>query len=108
MELYILRHAIAVDRGTPGYEDDRQRPLTPEGRKKMRLIAKGMKALGLEFDLILSSPYLRAKETAEIATEVLRARNKLKFSDDLAVDGDPRTLLKGLLRAPKRVLLVGH
>ena len=108
MELYILRHAIAVDRGTPGYEDDSQRPLTPEGRKKMRRIAKGMKALGLKFDLILSSPYLRAKETAEIAAQVLQARNKLRFSDDLAVDGDVRALLKSLLHAPKRVLLVGH
>jgi len=108
MELYILRHAIAVDRGTPGYDDDSQRPLTSEGRKKMRCIAKGMKALELKFDLILSSPYVRAKETAEIAAQVLQAQRKLKFSDDLAVDGDPRVLIKSLERSPKRVLLVGH
>ena len=108
MELYILRHAIAVDRAAPGYSDDSRRPLTSEGRRKMRDIAKGMKALELKFDLILSSPYLRAKETAEIAAQVLQAQRKLKFSDDLAVDGDPRVLIKSLERSPQRVLLVGH
>jgi phosphohistidine phosphatase len=108
MELYILRHAIAVDRGTPGYADDSLRPLTAEGRKKMRRIAKGMKALQLRFDLILSSPFLRAKETAEIAAEVLQARRKLKFSEDLAVTGDPKALIESLPHSCKQVLLVGH
>ena len=108
MELYILRHAIAVDPGTPGYADDSQRPLTPEGRKKMRRIAQGMKALELKFNLILSSPYLRAKETAEIAAEILQARPRVKFSDELAPDGNPKILIKSLTRSPERVLLVGH
>ena len=46
MNIYIIRHAIAVDEGTPGYEDDSQRPLTDKGRKKMRQIAKGLRAFG--------------------------------------------------------------
>ena len=65
MNLYIIRHAIAVDAGTADFEDS-QRPLTDKGRKKMRQIAKGLRSLGVEFDLILSSPYLRTQETAEI------------------------------------------
>jgi phosphohistidine phosphatase len=108
MELYILRHAIAVERGTPDYDDDSQRPLTPQGRKKMRRIAQGMKALGLKFDAIFSSPYRRAKETGEIAAEVLGAQRKLKFSDQLTPDGDPKVLIASLARAGERVLLVGH
>ena len=64
MNLYILRHGIAVERGTPGYAKDADRPLTLEGERKLQLIAQAMKALDLAFDLILSSPYLRARQTA--------------------------------------------
>ena len=74
MKLYILRHGIAVEPGTPGYETDADRPLTSEGERKMRQIAGAMEALELSFDLILSSPYLRARQTAEIVAEVLTAR----------------------------------
>ena len=54
MILYVLRHGIAALRGTAEYPDDSTRPLTGKGEKKMRRIAGGMEALGLEFDLILS------------------------------------------------------
>jgi phosphohistidine phosphatase len=110
MELYLLRHAIAVEPVTAGYGDDRQRPLTPEGRRKMRRAAKGMKALGLEFDSIISSPYIRAKATAEIVGRILKARCQLSLSDDLAADGDPKALVKRLAGhdSHERVLLVGH
>ncbi len=110
MELYVLRHAIAVPRGTPGYEVDRERPLTSQGAQKMESIARGMRALGLSFDVILSSPYLRARQTAEIVAQVLRAPDQVELSDHLAPDGDPRALLDELksygLR--KSVALVGH
>ncbi len=75
MNLYIVRHAIAVDEGTADFEDS-QRPLTDKGRRKMRQIAKGLRALGVEFDLILSSPYLRAQETAEILAECVQDEEK--------------------------------
>ena len=70
MELYLLRHGIAVERGTRGFEDDFSRPLTPKGRRQLRKTAGAVKKLGGKFDLILSSPLLRAKQTAEIAAEV--------------------------------------
>ena len=66
MNLYILRHGIAAERGTPGYANDADRPLTPEGERKLQLVAAAIKALELGFDLILSSPYLRARQTAEV------------------------------------------
>ena len=53
MEIYILRHGIAVPRGSRGYKKDSDRPLTQEGEEKTRQIAKAMREMGLQFDLIL-------------------------------------------------------
>jgi len=66
MNLYIVRHAIAVEAGTPEYENDSLRPLTDKGKKKMQKIAQGLKALKAEFDLIITSPYVRAIGTTKI------------------------------------------
>jgi phosphohistidine phosphatase len=93
MNLYVIRHAIAVDEGTSEYESDSQRPLTDKGRKKMRQIAKALRNLGVEFDLILSSPYVRARETAEILAEVFKMKKKLVFSDNLIPLGNPDLLI---------------
>ncbi|PWH14424.1 MAG: phosphohistidine phosphatase SixA [Anaerolineae bacterium] len=76
MNLYIIRHAIAVEPGTPGYEDDSLRPLTPKGSEKMTNIARGLKSLGVCFDLILSSPYVRALETAHILLKILKMKKE--------------------------------
>ena len=93
MNLYIVRHAIAVDEGTSDYESDSERPLTDKGRKKMRQIAKGLRNLGVEFDLILSSPYVRARETAEILADVFKMKKKIVFSDNLIPLGNPELLI---------------
>ena len=66
MHLLIIRHAIAVPRGTPGIPDE-ERPLTPEGELKFRETAKGLAALVDRPDGLLTSPWLRAKQTAAIA-----------------------------------------
>ena len=110
MDIYIIRHAIAVDEGTPGYEDDSQRPLTDKGRKKMRQIAKGLRSLGVEVDLILSSPYVRARETAEIVADVFKMKKKLVFTDNLIPTGEPDLLIAELNEKDslQRVALVGH
>jgi phosphohistidine phosphatase len=70
MNLYIIRHAIAVEPGTPGYEDDSQRPLTGKGKKKMASVAQGLKNLDVEIDLMLTSPYVRAADTAKIVRKM--------------------------------------
>ena len=111
MDLYILRHGIAVEFGTPGYEHDADRPLTPEGQRKLRQIADAMEALELSFDRIISSPYLRARQTAEIVAEALDARKRLELSDTLTPGGSMKRLVELLNRlepSPASVLLVGH
>jgi phosphohistidine phosphatase len=111
MELYVLRHAIAVQRGTEGYEQDSDRPLTSKGRQKMEQIASGMQALGLSFDLILSSPFLRARQTADVVADVFGAGKNVELSEHLAVGGDPESLVRELnsrFGSLKSVLIVGH
>lgn len=106
MNLYLIRHAIAVEE----YEDDSQRPLTDKGRKKMRQIAKGLRALGVEFDLLLSSPYVRAAETAEILADVLKVKTEVQFSENLTPAGNPEVLIAELNEkySADSVALVGH
>jgi len=111
MNLYVLRHGIAVERGAPDFANDSERPLTAEGEKQLRQIATAMKKMDLQFDLILSSPFLRAKQTAEIVAKNLKLKKRLKFSDELKPDGGVKNLfrqLNELKPAPENVLLVGH
>jgi len=111
MNLYILRHGIAVEPGSPGYAKDADRPLTPEGERKLRQVAQAMEALGLSFDLILSSPYVRARQTAESVAESLNACKRLELTDSLTPGGSTKKLVELLHRlepSPESVLLVGH
>ena len=109
MNLYLLRHGLAVEPGTPGFERDADRPLIPKGERKVEKIADAMEALDLSFDLILSSPYLRARQTAEIAAKGLNLRKKLEFSEALIPSGSVRKLIEHLGHLPAEdVLLVGH
>jgi phosphohistidine phosphatase len=111
MDLYLLRHGIAVDPVTPNYGTDADRPLTPEGERKLRQIAEAMEALKLSFDLILSSPYLRARQTAELVAQVLGERKRLEMSDSLTPGSSAKKLvelLNHLQPRPESVLLVGH
>jgi phosphohistidine phosphatase len=111
MNLYLLRHGIAVDPSAPDFARDAERPLTPKGRRRLRQIAEAMGALKISFDLILSSPYVRAKQTAEIVAKALKRRKKVKFTDELTPGGNPRSVIQQLndLRPrPKSILLVGH
>jgi phosphohistidine phosphatase len=110
MNLYILRHAIAVDEATSDYESDSERPLTDKGRKKMRQIAKALRNLGVEFDLILSSPYVRACETAEILADVFKMKDKVVFSDNLIPLGNPQLLIGEIneKHSVDSLAIVGH
>lgn len=111
MTLYVLRHGLAVEPGTRAFAKDAERPLTAKGERKLWKIAEAMEGLGLSFDLILSSPYRRARQTAEIVAEAFNARKKLEFSDELAPAGSAKKLIEHLNRLdpmPDTVLLAGH
>ncbi len=112
MELYLLRHGVAVRRGTPGYANDRTRPLTPEGRRRLVSVTLGLRRLGLDFNAIFSSPYVRARETAEVVARGLGMERHVATSPLLAPDADRSRLLAEIetmvKRESARVLLVGH
>ena len=111
MHLYLLRHGIAVDLVARRFAEDADRPLAPEGERKLWQVAEAMEALDLSFDLILSSPYVRARQTAEIIAEALKARKKLEFSASLTPGGSTKKLIEYLHRLqppPDNMLLVGH
>jgi phosphohistidine phosphatase len=111
MELFILRHAIAEDRTLHPVRNDSERPLTAKGEKRMWRLTEGMKVMDLSFDLILSSPFARAKRTAEIVAEAFRLRKALGFSQNLVPDGNPKELIEEIKvnhGKSKRILLVGH
>ena len=109
MRVYLLRHAIAAERGSAAYVDD-DRPLTEEGKDKMSKAAKGLASLVDNIDVILSSPLIRAHDTARIAARALRAENKVQICKELAAGGSLKNLMTYLskFRSLNSIMLVGH
>ncbi len=115
MYLYLIRHAIASDRDLATADltiDDESRPLTKLGRKKMAQVADRLYESGLKFDLIITSPLVRARQTAEILLES-QLGSDLEISPDLAPDGNlPAWLENWESRSEDRqfstIALVGH
>ena len=108
MNLYLIRHAIAEEENASG--EDSQRELTDKGAKKMRLIAKGLRTLGIEFDQILTSPYVRAQQTAEILADVFKMKKSVSVSENLTPMGDPDLLLAEINEnyTVNSLAIVGH
>jgi phosphohistidine phosphatase len=109
MRLILLRHGDAEDHATT-YEGDFKRRLTPEGIERMRAEAAGMRRLGMTFDVIVTSPLLRARETAEIVAQTLHL--PAPVMDDRLGSGTFRAgRLQEILAdhgQSGKVLLVGH
>jgi phosphohistidine phosphatase len=110
MELCFFRHGIAAERDDSAFPTDRDRPLTEEGIRKTQEAAEGLKRLGMTFDRILTSPLLRASQTAEILAEVLGLKQAVEALPQLSGDSSVEELLGALARRrPGRsLLLVGH
>jgi len=110
MFLYLVRHGVAVDRDDPSATPDPERPLTPKGVQKTRAAALGVKKMGIKPDLLISSPYLRAAQTAEIFAEALGfAPEKIHVSDALKSSASPAEIVKELSRLKAReVMCFGH
>jgi len=98
-----------VDRGDPAYPWDDDRPLTPEGIHKFRIAARGLKALGLKPGRILSSPLIRARQTAEILRDAVAPDLELEIEPHLEPSGDFEATAKALRPfAEETVAVVGH
>jgi phosphohistidine phosphatase len=111
MNLFILRHGIAVERDLKNCPDDSRRPLTLKGEDRIKMVCDAIQSLDVTFDQILSSPFLRARQTADIVAAELNLRSVLAFRDELKPGGDFKAVLRqiNLLRpAPENVLIVGH
>jgi len=110
MTLYLLRHSLALPLGARGIATDEERFLSDEGRALGARTARGIQALGLEFDQILTSPLVRARQTAEIVAKILGAQERLKHCDVLRPGMKPKRLLDWTAEEKKarHVLCVGH
>jgi len=99
MNLYLLRHGIAVQRDDPSTQNDEAaRPLTAKGLKRMRKAARGLCRFNIPFDAIVTSPALRARQTAEIVAAALGLESVLEEMSELAPEGSVESLLFNLTR----------
>ncbi|MBA3816634.1 MAG: phosphohistidine phosphatase SixA [Parachlamydiaceae bacterium] len=109
LELYIIRHGFAGIR----LEDealDEERPLKKKGKEKMKDISKGLKEMDVTFDVVLTSPLVRAKESAEILNAYCCKNNEVTVTDLLKPDASYEALVKFLNQQKEfdKIAIVGH
>jgi len=109
-QLFIMRHGIALDRNSPLASNDSARPLTPKGRTRVARIAEGLHKLGYAFDWIVTSPLVRAAETAKIVAASQKPTPPVDVCAALRPGASREGVLVFLAKNPerKRVMLVGH
>lgn len=110
LEIYLVRHAIAAERG-PKYPDDRLRPLTPEGVKRFRDSVKGLRKFGVEIDQVLTSPLVRARDTATLLASAFKPKPPIEEIEALAPGGRHVAIvdaIKASAKRHRRLALVGH
>ncbi len=107
MMVYLLRHGIAQD--PVDTLSDALRPLTAKGIKRTRTAVRGMRTIGCRPKRVISSPLMRAWQTAEIARDVLAKKSEIEDSDLLSAESVPVQTVAWLARQPAAdMLLVGH
>ena len=108
MQIYLLRHGIAED-AKPG-QSDAERPLTDEGRDKLRRVLKRARTADLDPSLILSSPYRRAVETAAVAAEVLAYKGEIVRTRALVPEASPYDVWEEIRnrKTERAILLSSH
>jgi phosphohistidine phosphatase len=109
LELYLIRHGAAADRGDD-YPDDSKRPLTSAGIAALRKEVKALVALGVTFDQIISSPLVRTKQTAEVFAQGLPSKPPVAMADALAPAGSSSSVFQELGKYMRKgsIALVGH
>jgi phosphohistidine phosphatase len=110
METILIRHAKSETRDANSWPDDDLRPLTAEGRAEQRAATRAMKKMGIKFDFLVSSPLLRARETADIVAKGYRWPEPPQIADELGHGYSPGAVVKLLAKFPPGavVALVGH
>jgi len=110
MKLYLMRHGIALDRIGGAVQNDFQRPLTDEGQVETRAVALALKRLGVHADVVVASPLVRAKQTAEIVCDIFSVKRPLEITDALAPGGAASDVYKVLRKFTpfEEAFLVGH
>src|SRR6478672_8046810 len=108
-ELYLVRHGLAEERGE-AWPDDAKRPLTEDGIDRMRKAARGLARLGAVIDVVLTSPLVRARQTADIVAGAIEPRPSLVNAESLAPSGTYAAVVAELEKHAKktRIALVGH
>jgi phosphohistidine phosphatase len=108
-ELYLVRHAIAAERGEE-WPDDTKRPLTETGITRFKEAVEGLARLDVEIDEIFTSPLVRTKQTATLLADGLGNKTSVKSLEALAPGHAPRQVMNELSRTAKRrrIALVGH
>ena len=109
LELYLIRHGIAAERGDE-YPDDSKRPLTGAGIKRLQREARALDALDVTLEHIIASPLVRTKQTADVLAACLKSKPTVTTSDALAPAGTPAAVIQELGRHMRkgRIALVGH
>jgi phosphohistidine phosphatase len=108
-ELYLIRHGVAEVRGE-AWPDDTKRPLSDEGMSRLRKSARGLAELGVSFDVVLTSPLVRTRQTAEIVAAAYDPRPPIVAVDSLAPGGAFAAVIADLEKHARRscIALVGH
>jgi phosphohistidine phosphatase len=109
-QLYLVRHAIAAERG-PNYPDDRERPLTSEGIARFKRVVEGLKEFDVKLELVLTSPLVRAAHTAELLVAGIGGKPRVEVLEALAPGGRMTQVLDAIAKYSKRfhhVAVVGH
>jgi phosphohistidine phosphatase len=108
-ELYLIRHGVAEERGE-AWPDDTKRPLTEDGMSRLRKATRGLARLEISFDVVLTSPLVRTRQTAEIVAAGLAPKPSLVVVESLAPEGTFAALMADIAKHARktRVALVGH
>jgi len=108
MRLYLLRHGIAEDKSSSGR--DRDRELTGKGRTELKRVLEVAARAKVKPSLILTSPYIRARDTAALARKALGADEDLLETKALVPEGEPQTVWAEICdhRKEDSLMLVGH
>jgi phosphohistidine phosphatase len=108
-EIYLVRHAIAAERGED-WPDDTKRPLTERGISRFKESVGGLKSLDAVIDEIFTSPLVRARQTADLLAAGIDGKPTVKLLDALSPGHSPAAVMTQLAKAAKRrrIALVGH